>query len=114
MVTIFVECSRTIQNLDGPQKSKIFQRTLQVKWTIGQIVPKVTRLQFYTMTYIWKDKHKSKYYIKKGSGGHLRGQQECPNAEGRTMDKKNNSRSNYVEKNYNNKQIRNSERNQEE
>jgi len=51
MKIIFTKCSRTIQNLDRPQKSEIFQRTPQVKWTTGQMVPKVTRLQFHIMTY---------------------------------------------------------------
>ena len=72
------------------------------------------RLQFHLMTYTRKDEHKSRYFVKKRSSKYKRRQQRCLTTQGRTMDKKNNSRSNYVEKNYNNKQIRNSERNQEE
>ena len=74
MEAIFTGYSRTIQNLDKLKKSKIFQRTLQVKWTIDQVVPKVTRLQFHITTYTWKDKHKGRYSIKKISGEHRKGQ----------------------------------------
>ena len=74
MATIFVRYSGTIQNLDKLQKSEIFQRTTQVKWKTGQMVSKVTRLQFHIMTHIWKDKYKSRYSIEKELGGHSRGQ----------------------------------------
>jgi len=44
MVTISVGCGRTIQNLNGPQKSEIFQRTPQVKWMTSQVISKITKL----------------------------------------------------------------------
>ena len=64
------------------------------------------------MTYTGKDEHKSRYFVKKRSSEYKRKQQGCLTTQGRTMDEKNNSRSDYVEKKYDNRQIRNSGRNQ--
>jgi len=46
----------------------------------GQMVPKITRLQFHFTVYIWKDEHKGRYSIKKRLGRYKRGQQGCSDA----------------------------------
>jgi len=46
-------------------KSQILQETTQTQWTISKIVPQTTRLQFDFMTHSRKDKHKSRYSVKK-------------------------------------------------
>ena len=68
-------------------------------------------LQFHLTIHIRKNKHKSGYSVNKRSSEYKRRQQGCSTTQGRTIDEKNNRRINYVEKNYNNKQIRNSRRN---
>jgi len=50
------------------------------------------------MAYIWKDKYKSRYFIKKRLDRYKRRQQECLDAQRRIVDKKNNSRNNNVKK----------------
>ena len=65
------------------------------------------------MTYTWKDKHEDRYSIKKRSSEHSRRQQRCPNAEGRTIDKKNNSRNNNTKKTQNNGKFKFIRRNME-
>ena len=53
---------------------------------------------FHITTYSWKSKHKSRYSIKEEPGEHSRQQQRCSNAEGRTMENKNNGWNYNVEK----------------
>ena len=55
------------------------------------------------MTHPRKDKYKDRYLIKKKSGQHKRRQQECSSVKGRTMNEKDNSRSNNVEEDNNHK-----------
>ena len=55
------------------------------------MVSEATRLLFHVTTDFWKDKDKSRYSIKEGPGEHSRQQQRCSNAQGRTMEKNNNS-----------------------
>ena len=62
------------------------------------MVFKVARLQFYFMVYIWKNKYKGGYSIKKGLDRYMKRQQECLDTQGRTLDKKNNSRNNDAKK----------------
>jgi len=50
------------------------------------------------MAYTWKDKHKSRYSIKKRLDRYKKRQQECLDAQRRVVDKKNNSRNNNVKK----------------
>jgi len=51
------------------------------------------------MTYLRKDKYESGHFVKKGSSKYKREQQGCLITQRRTMDKKNDSRGNDVEKN---------------
>ena len=67
------------------------------------MVPKVTRLRFYSTTYSGKDKYKSKNFVKKRSSGYKKRQQEHSTTQKRIMDKKNYSRSNDVEKEQDNR-----------
>ena len=66
------------------------------------------------MTYSKEDKHKSRYFVKERSSKYKGEQQGCSVTQGRTMDKENNSRSNHVEEDYNNRQIGDTEGDQEE
>ena len=51
------------------------------------------------MTYPREDRYESGHLVKKGLSKYKRGQQGCSITQRRTMDKKNNSGSNNVEKN---------------
>jgi len=44
------------------------------------MVPKVARLQFHSIAYTWKNKHKGRYSIKKGSNRYTEKQQGCSDA----------------------------------
>ena len=64
----------------------------------GQIVPKITELQFHFIAHTWKDKYKGGYSIKKRPGKYKRRQQGCSYTQERIVDKKNNSRGNNAKK----------------
>ena len=49
METILFKCQRKVQSLDQPQKSQVFQRTIQTQWTTSKIVSQVARLWFYIL-----------------------------------------------------------------
>ena len=66
------------------------------------------------MTYTWKDKHEGEYFIKKRPDKYKRWQQGHSNAQGRSMDKKDNSSSNIVKKEQDNRQFRYIGRNMKE
>jgi len=75
------------------------------------VIPKVARLQFHSTAYIWKNEHKGRYSIKEGSNRYTGRQQGCSDAQGRIMNKKNNSRDNDVEEKQDNGKIRSIRRN---
>ena len=78
------------------------------------MVFEVTRLWLHPMTYPREDRYESGHLVKKGLSKYKRGQQGCSITQRRTMDKKNNSGSNNVEKNNYNRWLENNERNQKE
>ena len=64
-----------------------------------KIVFEITRLQFYTIQYIWENEHKGRHIIKKGSGRHEREQQRHLDIKRRVMVKKtNDDRNNSITK----------------
>ena len=67
------------------------------------MVFEAARLQLHSMAYSREDEYKGRHLIKKRSSKHKEGQQRCSITQGRIMVKKNNSRSNHVEENNNNK-----------
>ena len=66
------------------------------------------------MAYSRENEYKGRYFVKERSSKYKERQQGCLATQGRTMNKENNSRSNYVKKNYNNGQIGNTRENQKE
>jgi len=62
------------------------------------MISEVTRLQFYSVTYFRKDKYKDKHLVKKRSIGYKERQYGHSTTQRRSMNKKNYSRSNDVEK----------------
>ena len=66
---------------------KYFREPHKLKWMTSKIVLKIARLQFHILPYPRKNKYKSRYPIKRGSGGYQGQQQRCSNAERRTLGK---------------------------
>ena len=66
------------------------------------------------MTYPGKNKHKGRYFVKKRLSKYKRRQQGCLIIQREIMDKENHSRSNHVEKDYDNRQVGNTRGNQKE
>ena len=91
METVFTECSRNIQSLNGSQKPKIFSETSQVKWETSKIVFEVARLQLHTMIHSRKKEYPGRYSFEKNSSQYEGRQQGCLTSKGGTMVKKNNS-----------------------
>jgi len=66
------------------------------------------------MTYPGKNKYNSRHFVKERLSKYKRRQQGCSITQRGIMDKENHSRSNHVEKDYNNRQVGNTRGNQKE